>query len=545
MKVLTKIFISISLIISIQCVAQKRPNIIYIVVDDMSPFPMDKEEKGETRTFGFCGEQHVLTPFIDQLAEEGIVYKNAYVSSSVCSPSRYTALTGRYAGRCTGPQFMRLHPEGRMTRVENNTELEDGRLNVAKILQSNGYKTGFVGKSHIVEHNKLNRKKYSENGFEEYEKTDDIKDPEVTKAMAHNHKKWTEMIKQRGFDYANAVYGGNLLELHSKSANVHNIEWTTSAALEFISESSDQQEPFFLYYATTVPHGPEPWRKVKDKYQFGLDADPNVTGEGYIEKDYSFMPERGDIKNEVFADEKLRKDQAWIRWFDRSVEAIVTKLKEEGQYENTLIVITSDHGAYNYGKTTLYETGVKIPLMMHWPKGIPSESTFNGLVQNIDFAPTFLDLAGVKVKKDMEMDGNSLTPSFKNPSAKIHDYLFFELGFARGILAENWKYIAVRYPNNIKAKIAKGETFKGFKNEVIPEPFYTRNQHLGHHASSHNPLYFVKDQLFNLENDPKETKNLFIENPAKAKELRLILREALLSFDDRPFDELTKKDFFQ
>ncbi len=545
MKILTKIFISISLLISVQSLAQKRPNIIYIVVDDMSPFPMEKEEARETRTFGFCGEQHVLTPFVDQLAKEGIIYKNAYVSSSVCSPSRYTSLTGRYAGRCTGPQFMRMHPEGRMTRVENNTELESNRMNVAKILQKNGYKTGFVGKSHIVENDKLNRKKFKENGFEEYEKTADIKNHEVSKAMAHNHAKWSKMIKERGFDYANAVYGGNLLELHSKSANAHNIEWTTSAALEFITTSSDQKDPFFLYYATTVPHGPEPWRQTKGKYNFGLDADPNITGEGYIEKDYSFMPERGDIKAEVFANDSLRKDQAWLRWFDRSVEAMVKKLKEKGQYENTLIVITSDHGAYHYGKTTLYETGVKIPLTMHWPKGIAPESSFDGLVQNIDFTPTFLDIAGVKIKKQMEIDGKSLAPTFKDNTVKIHDYLYFEIGFARGILAENWKYIAVRYPNTIKDKIAKGGTFKGYHNEEIPEPFYVRNQHLGHHASNSNPLYFEKDQLFNLEDDPKEAQNIFNEHPAKAKELRLILREALLSFEERPFDELTSKVFLQ
>lgn len=497
MKLITKIFISLSLLICSESFAQEKPNIVYIVVDDMSPFPMEKDENGETRTFGFCGEKYVHTPFVDQLAKEGIIYKNAYVSSSVCSPSRYTTITGRYAGRCTGPQFTRLHPSGSMTRVENNTELESDRMNVAKVLQKNGYRTGFVGKSHIVENDKLNHKKFSENGFLEYEKTDDIKDPNVTNAMSHNHKMWTEMIKQRGFDYANAVYGGNLLELHSKDANAHNIEWTTSAALEFITESSDKNDPFFLYYSTTVPHGPEPWRKVDGKYKFSLDADPNITGEGYIEKDYSFMPERSDIKKEVFEKEELRQDQAWIRWFDRSVEAIVTRLKDEGKYENTLIVITSDHGAYHYGKTTIYETGVRIPLMMHWPNGIPAEGTFEGMVQNIDFAPTFLDVAGVKVKKSMEMDGKSLVPSFTKKSAVIHDYLFFELGFARGVLANDWKYIAVRYPNKIKEKIAKGGTFNGYKKEVLQQPYYTRNQHLGFHASSHNPYYFVKDQLFN------------------------------------------------
>ncbi|ANQ52812.1 sulfatase-like hydrolase/transferase [Flammeovirga sp. MY04] len=523
--------------------AQDRPNIVYIVVDDMSPFPMEKDEKNETRAFGFCGEQYVETPFIDQLASTGIIYKNAYVSSSVCSPSRYSSLTGRYAGRCEGEVFMKLHPHGYMTRIENNTELEADKLNVAKILKQNGYTTGFVGKSHIVDHDMLKRKKFAVNGFKEYDKLADIKSEEVIEAMQFNQQKWQGLIKEYGFDYANAVYGGNLLELFSKEANVHNIEWTTSAALDFIDQNAKNKNGFFLYYATTVPHGPEPWRKVNGEYKFGLDADPNITGEGYVEKDYSFMPSRDEIKNQVLQNDELREDQAWITWFDKSIEAMVNKLKEKGLYENTLIVISADHGAYKHGKTTLYETGVKIPLMMHWPKGIPSGAAYEGMVQNIDFAPTFLDIAGIKVSDKMEMDGKSIKETFTNQNVKIHEYLYFELGFARGILSDQWKYISVRYPNSVKAKIEKGQMFNGFQGDKIPEPYYTRNQHLGRLASMHNPLYFEKDQLFNLTVDPTEKNNVFEENREKANQLKLILREQLMSFKKRPYDEFTKKKY--
>ncbi|NLR94361.1 sulfatase family protein [Flammeovirga agarivorans] len=547
MKLISRILFTLCLLLlfNVKGISQQKPNIVFIVVDDMSPFPIEKQENGETRAFGFSGEKYVKTPFIDSLAADGIIYKNAYVSSSVCSPSRYTSLTGRYAGRCSGTQFMRMHPLGNMTRVENNTELETNRWNVAKVLKKHGYTTGFVGKSHIVENDKLRRDKYEENGFEEFPLSADIKDQKVSNAMSYNHNKWTQMIKENGFDYANAVYGANLKELYSKEANAHNIEWTTSAVLDFIDQNAKKKDPFFLYYATTVPHGPEPWRRVKGEFKYSLDADPNITGEGYIEKDYSFMPSRTDIKNEIITDKSLRKDQAWITWFDKSIQAIVDKLKKDGMYENTLIVISSDHGSYHFGKTTLYETGVKIPLMMHWPKGIEKGKTYNGLVQNIDFAPTFLDIAGIKQKKSLEMDGKSLLPTFKDQETKIHDYLFFELGFARGVLADNWKYIAVRYPNNIKAKIAKGGTFKGYHDVEIKEPYYTRNQHLGNLASKANPHYFEKDQLFDLTNDPTEEVNLFEQQPEKAKELKEILQKKLHTFKDRPFDEFTKNNFPQ
>ena len=84
-----------------------------------------------------------IPPIIDDLAQNGMIFNRAYVSSSVCVPSRYSMLTGRYAGRSEGPAFMRMHPEGIMTRVENNTEIEKYKPNLPRLLQEEGYKTGF------------------------------------------------------------------------------------------------------------------------------------------------------------------------------------------------------------------------------------------------------------------------------------------------------------------------------------------------------------------------------------------------------------------
>ena len=103
----------------------KRPNIIFIMTDDQSPIvPTSDDNKNgiQSHPFGFNGDSEVHTPIIDGLAKNGMIFTRAYVSSSVCSPSRYTMLTGRYAGRSEGTSFMKLHPYGKMTRVENNTE---------------------------------------------------------------------------------------------------------------------------------------------------------------------------------------------------------------------------------------------------------------------------------------------------------------------------------------------------------------------------------------------------------------------------------------
>jgi arylsulfatase A-like enzyme len=90
----------------------QQPNIILFALDDQSSMPLEDDHVRESRAFGFNGESKVHTPVIDNLAKNGIIFNRAYVSSSVCSPSRYAMLTGRYARRCTGYRFMELHPEG-------------------------------------------------------------------------------------------------------------------------------------------------------------------------------------------------------------------------------------------------------------------------------------------------------------------------------------------------------------------------------------------------------------------------------------------------
>ena len=530
-----------------QVIAQnnKRPNIIYIMTDDQSaivPTKADGDmihlegEKVQSHPFGFNGDSEVHTPIIDGLAKDGMIFNHAYVSSSVCSPSRYTMLTGRYAGRSEGPSFMKLHPYGKMTRVENNTELEMDRENLPRLLQKAGYKTGFVGKSHIIDHDLLNRRgKSNASGLIPYEKGADPKDPEINKAMRHNHEFWSNQIKKYGFDYANGVYAGNLRELYNDSLNVHNIEWKNKAALEFIDQNAE--EPFFLYYSEMVPHGPAPWVQKNGKYIHGLDSNPKFTGEGYVDQEFENMPSRNDILNEVIAAGK-DPDHAWLRWFDHAVGAVVKKLKEKGIYENTIIVVTSDHGNYNLGKTTIYEGGIKVPLMMHWPAGIKPKSVYDELVQNIDFTPTFLDLAGVNIKKIDAVDGVSLKKVMAGSDKVVHDHLYFELGFARGVRTKDWKYITVRYDEKAQKQIDQGALLKGWNGHTHKLPYYTRNSHLGYHASKLNPLYFDENQLFDLTNDPKEKKNIFESNPQKSEEMKKLLIQNLKSFPERPYGEL-------
>ena len=527
----------------------ERPNIIYIMTDDQSSIVPSAEDAEfnfsdgnamgvQSRPFGFNGDGEVYTPIIDDLAKNGMIFTRAYVSSSVCSPSRYTTLTGRYAGHCEGQRFSRLFPEGTMTRIENNTELEENRENLPRLLQKAGYRTGFVGKCHVVDHHILNnREDWDKLGLKAYGRDADPKDPKVTRAMEHNHKFWANRIREFGFDYANGVYSANLRELYNDSLNIHNIEWKNKAALDFIDNAGN--EPFFLYYSEMVPHGPAPWIRRDGKYVYGLDSNPHFTGKGYVEDDFENMPDREKIKKEVLA-AGGNPDNAWLTWFDHAVGSVIEKLKEKGLLENTLVIITSDHGNYNYGKSTIYEGGIKIPLMMYWEAGIKAGSTYDELVQNIDFTPTFLELAGVDLKSVKELDGISLKEALNGNQEPVHEYLFFELGFARGVMTKDWKYITVRYDEKSKQQVEDGVVFTGWNGHKYKQPYYIRNSHLGYHAALLNEHYFEPDQLFDMENDPGENTNMAAANPGKVKEMEKLLVKSLVSFPGRPYGEFVK-----
>jgi len=519
-------------------ISQNKPNIVFIMTDDQSSIPLrDSDNQNQSRPFGFNGDSKVYTPIIDDLANNGMVFNNAFVSSSICSPSRYSILTGRYAGRSEGTSFINNFPLGNLSRIANNIELEENKTNVPKQLQNAGYKTAFIGKSHIIDHNVLGSYTEGNNGFMAYSKTADPYTSSVSDAMKFNHDKWSNRIKEFGFDVVDAFYAANLRELKNDALNIHNVEYKNKAVLDFIDNAGD--DPFFVYYSETIPHGPSPYWTRNGEYYAGLDADVNMTSKGVLTQDYSYLPTRDQIKNEINGISGKDPRHAWLRWFDHAVGAVVDKLREKGKLDNTLIIITSDHGDFNKGKSTNYEGGIKVPLMMYWKNGISTTGTYNELVQNIDFAPTFLDLAGVDLSNS-ETDGTSLKEVITNNSqVPVHDHLFFELGYSRAIRTKDWKYVTVRYPDGVNTKIANGETFNGLNGTQVPVPYYIPNVSLGGLAAAQYPLYNIKDQLFDLKNDPYEKVNLFDTEPVKATELRNTLRTELLSFPNRPYQEFT------
>lgn len=506
-------------------VAAKKPNVILIITDDQS-----------WDTLGFMGGK-VHTPRIDQMAKEGLYLTDFNVTSTVCSPSRYSFLTGRYAGRCTGERFMLEHPPGDQTQVENIGEMEPDRWNLAKLLRKNGYKTGFVGKSHLINHDWLsehggNEASWKRAGLELYARDADPRDPEVNAKMQRNHRKWCEAMKPYGFDYVDGFYAANLRELFNDALNVHNLDWTVDKAFRFLEGAGD--EPFFLYFSTTLHHGPAPWSNT-----FSMDADPRMTGEGFVEEGFEVLPSRADVL-ERNRQAGFKDNKAFALWLDDGVGAILDKVKQLGLEEDTLVVFVSDHGSYRHGKATLHDYGMRVPMVLRWKGTIKPGSKYDGIVGNIDFAPTILDLCGIQPPADYAMDGVSFKPVLSGSQEPVRSVLFGELGHSRGVKTKEWKYISVRYPEKLQAKIDRGEKFKGFEGNEIDRPYLTRNGHLGHHASSQNPHYFEADQLYNLKTDPEETENVFTQHPEAAQRMKKELSNALKQFENRPFGEFTR-----
>tara|TARA_B100000809_G_scaffold48251_1_gene42954 strand:+ start:5055 stop:8264 length:3210 start_codon:yes stop_codon:yes gene_type:complete len=503
----------------------QKPNVILIVTDDQS-----------FNSIAYSGGD-VFTPCIDLLAGNGIKFTNGHHPTSTCSPSRYAILTGKFPGRCETDAFMADYPSGTQTRLENNVELAVGEANLGSILQENGYKTGFVGKSHITDHDILLKKNWANYGLQTYGQTDDPYNPAVSAKMKHNHDVYQEVIKSYGFDYADGIYMANVKELRNDALNVHNLEWTVDKARDFIEQEKDN--PFFLYYSTTLHHGPVPWAKSNGKYWASFDADPKLTGEGYVDQSWDFMPTRQEIFNNNI-NKGFPEKTGYSLLLDEGVRAIYNQVVAMGIEDNTLIIFMPDHGMWRHGKATLYDYGTKVPMFMYWKGTITAGTSFPGLVQSIDFAPTILDVTGSTFEGESAFDGVSLKNIMETGTGAAHESLFAEFGYARSVKTEKWKYIAVRYPDDVQVQVDEGFTWRDFKGQPIDLPYLCANTHLGYYASENNPLYFQKDQLFNLETDAAETVNVYDQNPLVVAEMKVLLSDYIKDFDNRPFGEFAK-----
>ncbi len=508
MKTVIRFLVFCSGVVAATAVQAERPNIIMFLIDDQNP----------SSIAAFGGDTY--TPNLDRMAAEGMKFTRAYVSSSVCTPSRYSFLTGRFAGNSHSKLYAAAVGDQQNQGLPNfNVALERDRMNVGNVLREAGYTTGFVGKFHLT----------SELDFPEFYKGKDRwiripKDarpgPETSAQFRHNERWMRRYLESLGFSWAKNVYPENVRSPYSS----HNPEWTTVAALEFIEENKDG--PFYLHLCSTLLHGPDrSWRKSIDH--------PLVTGEGEVKSLPEVMTPRAELLRTI-AEKGFDPDShvAGEAWIDDSLGAILRKLKQLGIDDNTLVIFVPDHGCN--GKASLFShAGCQVPMIMRWPNGIPAGQICDELVQNIDFVPTFFELGKVQAPDSYRIDGQSLTPLFKDGTADDwRTHLYLEIGAARATVTKDWSYIAVRHTREQIAAIRRT------KPEDLPRAMSLIGRlGIGVRGADH-PGFFDEDQLYHLKNDPKEMKNLANKKSqvARIKEMRDLLQQDLESIG-RPFGE--------
>ncbi len=476
----------------------KPPNIIFFLVDDY--------DKPETSVYG--GD--VLTPNLDRLAREGMTMTAAHVTSTVCTPSRYTCLTGRYAGSSTSAYYLRECPLGRQGLPAFNVELEPDNMNVGQVLKDNGYATGFVGKYHVGPH--LNEANAADFGWKYFPKGSDYTE-EVAHKKRHNQKRACELICQRGFEWVKNIYWENT----KAPFKGHNPEWTIAAALQFIDEH--REGPFYLHYCTTLLHGPNgEWHRSLSK--------PLVTGGGILEKPLGLM-DRESVMERI-GKAGLTENEAGYLWMDDSLGMLLDRLEKHGIAENTIVLFLADHGSVHKG-SLLQNRGTEVPCLIRWPAKIKAGARCDQLIQNTDFVPTWFDVANIDPPDDYQIDGVSAAPLFANPQKPIRTFVYGEMGSARSVKTKEWNYIALRYTQEQVEAIRRNH--RSVKQLMGLSGGVSR--------ARMQPDAFDPDQLYDLNADPEEMINVADDrkNRKQLRKMQRYLKQELGRFVQRPFGE--------
>jgi arylsulfatase A-like enzyme len=372
-------------------------------------------------------------------------------------------------------------------------------------LRELGYSTGMVGKNHVVEVPNLYQ-------FPNYHA--DPNDPEIKKLVVQNYEKVVSQILKCGFDFVGGIYHNNPNFIGLADLAVQNMDWIAEAGLNFIDQY--HQDPFFLYFATTIPHQPSNAERA-------WKADPRVTAKGYLENPPNILPPRSTLNERIKEAGLQENKKELVLWLDDALGAILDKLEEHNILDNTIIFFFNDHG--QSAKGSLYQGGTLNPSIVWRSRGFKVGNICNTRVANVDFTPTILELAGAG-NVDDKFDGNSFLNVLNGNTTESRESLYFELGYARAVIKGDYKYLAVRYPEYAQnmSLAQRKEVLDGynknreFRNMVIVNrdpaaPFshfsaIPGGQHAEFASYGKNPAYFEADQLFNLTKDPDELVNL-------------------------------------
>ncbi len=390
--------------------AEPTPNILFIFTDDHCQQAMS------------CyGSNRIQTPHMDRIAKEGMLFNRCYVTNAICGPSRAVIQTGKYS-----------HLNG---FLHNGNRFDGNQQTFQKILQKVGYETAVIGKWHLGTH-------MPPQGFDHY-------DVLIGQGPYYNPPMLTSV----------GSTDGNSVRRPHTGYTTHII---TDKALTWLQEDRDENKPFMLMYQHKAPHRdwmpgpdyltlyddveiPEP-ETLFDDYKgrtrgaaeqtmsIARDLNPNdlkltkpggLTPEQLAKWEAAYGP-----KNKAFHEANLEGDDL-VRWkyqryakdylrcvkaVDDDIGKVLAYLDESGLAKNTVVIYSSDQGWYLgehgwYDKRWMYEESLLMPLLVRWAGVVKPGSTNDDIVSNLDFAETFLDIAGAAIPEDMQ--GRSLVPILK------------------------------------------------------------------------------------------------------------------------------------
>ncbi len=463
----------------------KAPNIIIILADDLGI--------GDTTCYN--PDSKIPTPNIDRLANEGMMFTDAHAPASICVPSRYGLLTGRYPFREWSSKNERIRTRNGVEWVNyssTNLRAHKGKTTIASLLKSNGYKTSCFGKwhlgiSHVPDENGVLDYGPTDHGFDYYFGIDA---PEIPPYAFIENNRFvvppTDRIEEQlGVDVINPKAQG--AHWYAGKASP---DWDFNACLptinqksvDYIKENAKSEKPYFMYLSYPAPHAP--W--------FPTEQFKGKSGAGQY----------GD----------------YVMTLDWCIGKVLDALEATGTKDNTLVIFSSDNGAYwlkedlerfdhranlHYkgGKGSLYEGGHRMPFLARWPEKIKAGSTSDKLVCFTDMMATFAEMVGTNLPSDAGEDSFSMLPYLldEKPQGLIRQdlvnahYGVYTIALRKG----DYKLILPYWVYKIKDRTIEPEQLVDTSSKRYPKIV----------------------ELYNLKDDPSETKNLTSEMPEKAQEM--------------------------
>jgi uncharacterized sulfatase len=399
--------------------AQQRPNIIFIMADDLGYGDL-----------GCYGQELIQTPSLDRMAREGMRFRQFYAGSTVCAPSRSVLMTGQHMGH--------THVRGNASNEMSIQSLRNEDLTVAEVVKGADYATALCGKWGLGHDAPGNEGRPNDQGF-------DFFYGYLNQVHAHNYYPdflWRNTGKDKLRNEVHRTpnrYGGFQGGYATKRVD-YSHDLVAAEALKFIDEQRERS--FFLYISLTIPHA----------------NNEGMRGTG----DGQEVPEYGIYADKPW-DKQDRGQAAMITRMDRDIGRILDRLEHHGIDDRTVVMFTSDNGPHDEGghnterfqpsgplrgmKRDLYEGGIRVPMIVRWPGTTPSGAVSDHIGYFGDLLATAAELAGVNPPDNLDSVSFAPTITGRFAEQREHDHLyweFYEQGGKQAVRTGKWK--AVRMP---------------------------------------------------------------------------------------------------